>query len=424
MSERRTEISRRSFLGSLGATGGLRCLAGPLVPVSLGSDFLNLGFRPVRADGKTLATPDFARLAATMRASGGLRPHRDGGVRLGRDLAFEQATPGKYLIHNYGHGGAGITLSWGCAAKVRDEVAAIVRRWPSRRPAPKVAILGAGVIGLTVADELRRLSPRLSITVYRKEASVEHTTSFIAGGQFEPSGIWREYTRPDGPSLNVLAEYLTLSLKKIKALQALPNNGRLRYGVARRYNYTLDEENGAFDHATPCNVVPQYRRGKLPFQQLNVIGREYDTWLMNPKFLLPQLIKDITAAGVTLRRMHFESMEQVGHLDQTIIINCLGLGARDILSDPRLMPISGHLVVLQNPARLTYFFSGGCRRGEVTSYMFCRQDDIVIGGSTNRGDERQNLNAPIDQQIRAEIFANIRRVFDGAPDSCVDLSEP
>jgi len=41
----------------------------------------------------------------------GLRPFRKSGVRLER----EQLSDGRTVIHNYGHGGAGFTLSWGCA---------------------------------------------------------------------------------------------------------------------------------------------------------------------------------------------------------------------------------------------------------------------------------------------------------------------
>lgn len=43
----------------------------------------------------------------------GLRPFREGGVRL-------QIEPGTRIVHNYGHGGAGVTLSWGCADEVAE----------------------------------------------------------------------------------------------------------------------------------------------------------------------------------------------------------------------------------------------------------------------------------------------------------------
>ena len=46
----------------------------------------------------------------------GLRPFRKSGVRLERDLLRD----GRAVIHNYGHGGAGFTLSWGCAREVLE----------------------------------------------------------------------------------------------------------------------------------------------------------------------------------------------------------------------------------------------------------------------------------------------------------------
>jgi D-amino-acid oxidase len=46
----------------------------------------------------------------------GLRPFRKSGVRLERNRLRD----GRTAIHNYGHGGSGFTLSWGCAKKVFD----------------------------------------------------------------------------------------------------------------------------------------------------------------------------------------------------------------------------------------------------------------------------------------------------------------
>lgn len=46
----------------------------------------------------------------------GLRPFRKSGVCLERD----QIADGRTVIHNYGHGGSGFTLSWGCAREVLE----------------------------------------------------------------------------------------------------------------------------------------------------------------------------------------------------------------------------------------------------------------------------------------------------------------
>jgi D-amino-acid oxidase len=55
--------------------------------------------------------------ARVLRHKVGLRPAR-ASVR----LEEERMLTGKRVVHCYGHGGAGVTLSWGCA----DEVAALV----------------------------------------------------------------------------------------------------------------------------------------------------------------------------------------------------------------------------------------------------------------------------------------------------------
>jgi len=68
----------------------------------------------------TAMVPELAD-ARVLREVTGLRPGRHGGPRLEED---PQPLPGgARLIHCYGHAGAGITLSWGCA----DEVCALVR---------------------------------------------------------------------------------------------------------------------------------------------------------------------------------------------------------------------------------------------------------------------------------------------------------
>jgi D-amino-acid oxidase len=52
----------------------------------------------------------------------GLRPARPA-VRL-----ETEGTPGGVIVHCYGHGGAGVTLSWGCAEEVADVVARLLDR--------------------------------------------------------------------------------------------------------------------------------------------------------------------------------------------------------------------------------------------------------------------------------------------------------
>src|SRR5262249_3936423 len=213
-------VTRRQMLQAATAYAGLLSM-----PAVVTRGFAQAAAR-LRA-GEILPDPDFSLLRRNEPYVVGIRPHRAGGVRLELDEEVIASRHGsKFLIHNYGHGGAGITLGFGCAGVVADHVRALKREMR----APSVAVIGCGVIGLTVAAELRRRWPKLRLTVYAKDLDVRKTTSFVAAGQFEPSGICDEYETDE--EKKVLADYLRRSRDRIVELG---NSSRWhRYGIALR----------------------------------------------------------------------------------------------------------------------------------------------------------------------------------------------
>ena len=88
--------------------------------------------------------PVVADKATLIRSYAGLRPYRAAGFRL-----EAERLDGKQLIHNYGHGGGGMTLSWGTANIAVDLM-------KGNAPAKSVAVIGSGVIGLSTAVLLQR----------------------------------------------------------------------------------------------------------------------------------------------------------------------------------------------------------------------------------------------------------------------------
>jgi D-amino-acid oxidase len=393
--------SRRELLAGLVATAGLLSLPGRAQDP------------PPRLRDAILPDPDFARLRSVSPHVIGVRPHRTGGVRLELEPAPTVTTAGKrHIVHNYGHGGAGITLSWGCAAAATELVAEAMGRLPEDEPAA-VAVVGTGAIGLTTATELRRRWPKLPVTVYARDLDVRTTTSFVAGGQFEPSGVWHEYTDP--ARKDVLAGLLRASHQRILGLHQSDDGAS--YGIAPRLDYTLDHEVIAVDTYTPTDVIPMHRTGTLPFARLSAVGREYATWLMNPTILLPKLAADLAAAGVRFQQRTFADRADLASVAENIVVNCTGYGAKALVGDDGIVAQRGHLVVLdRTDDAQDWFFSGGCGRGAV-SYVFCRQTDIVIGGTVVSGQDATAI-APEDDAVFARVLANAEAVFAGKPDSC------
>src|SRR6185295_5745680 len=80
----------------------------------------------------------------------------------------------KTIVHHYGHGGAGVTLSWGTAA----EAVAAAGALPAR-----AAVIGAGAVGLATARLLQRKN--ITVTIYARELP-PRTTSNVAGALWSP----------------------------------------------------------------------------------------------------------------------------------------------------------------------------------------------------------------------------------------------
>src|SRR5579871_1056477 len=112
----------------------------------------------------------------------GLRPFRPSGF-----VVRAEKLGDKTVIHNYGHGGAGITLSWGTAQLAVDEALGTETR--------QAAVIGCGVVGLTTARLLQLRG--YTVTIYTK-AMPPDTTSNIAGGLWDPVTLFdRQRVTPE-----------------------------------------------------------------------------------------------------------------------------------------------------------------------------------------------------------------------------------
>src|SRR5204862_8274467 len=109
-----------------------------------------------------------------IRRGVGLRPYRRRGFVVRGEALGDRA-----LVHNYGHGGGGSTLSWG-----RSKLA-VEQGLPGHGGA--VAVIGAGVMGLSTARLVQEAG--FPVTIYAA-ALPPDTTSNIAGGQFHPFSVF------------------------------------------------------------------------------------------------------------------------------------------------------------------------------------------------------------------------------------------
>src|SRR5215204_3061548 len=119
----------------------------------------------------------------------GLRPYRPDGF-----VVEAKRFGNKLIVHNYGHGGGGVTLSWGTASLAVDLARDFLIARRSTRPA-RFAVLGCGVSGLSTARLLQRRFQNGpgTVTIYAKDLPPD-TTSNIAGASWGPTSVYENAT--------------------------------------------------------------------------------------------------------------------------------------------------------------------------------------------------------------------------------------
>jgi len=307
----------------------------------------------------------------------GLRPYRAEGFVVDAERLGE-----KLLIHNYGHGGAGITLSWGTAslavALARDFVGTRTAR-PQRglRPAQRrFAVLGCGVNGLSTARLLQRSfqdGPG-TVTIYARDLPPD-TTSNIAGGFWSPTSLYEQ----EAVSAKFVEQFRQACRISNRAFQLLVGP---EYGVRWIDAFNLYDDDAEFTSELPGgnDLYPEYkvhRDAKRYFGAPYV--RQYSTMLIEPSIYLNALLRDFYIAGGKLVVKEFRSREEIARLPEPVIFNCAGLGARALFGDKKLGPVRGQLEVLLPQAEIDYCYLGN-------GYMFPRRDGIILGGTFDHDD--------------------------------------
>ena len=336
-----------------------------------------VGTRPRAIADCTPLAPVKVDATRVIRTVAGLRPYRRSGF-----VVRAEALGPKRLVHNYGHGGAGITLSWGSSKLATD------LGLPGHSGA--VAVLGSGIMGLSTARLVQEAG--FPVTIYAA-ALPPDTTSNIAGGQFHPFALYRE----DSITPQWKAQFLRALEYSWRRFQIMVGDD---YGI--RWLPTYDEGDDP-DHYTadypPINRI--LSPAEFPFPLANVVRS--DTLYIETGRYLRQMIRDVEMSGGRIEVRRFATPADIATLPESLVFNCTGLGSRELFGDTDLHPARGQLAILLPQPEVGYAFMGSA------GYMFPRPDGIVLGGTFELDQWDPN---PDPAQI-AGILASHKRFFDG-----------
>lgn len=249
---------------------------------------------------------------------------------------------------------------------------------PSNRSA---LVIGAGVSGLTVAVVLAERG--IPTTIWSAEPP-ELTTSLAAGAVWgpylvEPADKVERWSLTTLDILKSLATDEATGVHLVSGVEAWP-------GPADPPGWAQGLDN--YRQAT-AEELPAGFAGGVRFTVPAVDMAKY----------LPYLRSRFQAASGSLEIRRIERLEEAcGHA--ATIVNCSGVGARNLVPDNTVTAIRGQLVVIENPG-VTEFFSEDTGDAAELRHYLPHGDTMVLGGTATADDWRLEP----DNKIAAGIVA-------------------
>ncbi|MDQ8204040.1 FAD-dependent oxidoreductase [Pelagicoccus sp. SDUM812003] len=367
-------VQRRDFLRFAGATGALALLGA-------NRSLANGEKTKVGPDPREHTSyPNFKDLVPirasqdrVVRETVGLRPFRETGPNLSVETIGK-----KTVVHNYGHGGSGWSLSWGTAIEASEKALAT--------GADSFAVIGCGAVGMTTAVMLLRAGKK--VTIYSKDRHPNITSSVATGVWSPDSRICLEehgseafaqwWSKTCRASFGMYQTYLGLPGNPIEWVDT--------YAVSDKPWDVLKEEQEA-NHEGPRfghfkdyvrDLTPRSRdleASEHPFAEPYV--KKGSRMIFNISAYTATLLGEIRALGGTLVTREFHEVSELASLSEKTLINATGLGAKTLFKDDKMVSVRGQLTFLIPDPSIQYQFSNP------DAYVIPRRDGLVVGSSDN-----------------------------------------
>jgi D-amino-acid oxidase len=313
----------------------------------------------------------------------GIRPFRKNGFNL------EVETIGsKTIFHNYGHGGSGITMSWGTATYVVNKVQSM-----SIPKTNTLAVLGSGAVGLATASRLDTAGYKVKI--YAKDA-IMNSTSAVAGACVYPSLL----IEPD--KVTALFEKVCIDAlgDSFHTFQSLLGK---RYGIewvpvfySAEQRPTLSWEDllalTIYPHPNRVTSAPMFRHSNMECTH---------SLIVNMPIYLAEMYRELMKRGIVFQKETILGIDDLERLDEKYIVNCMGVGA-SCLGRNDLTPIKGQAAIID---KLNTEHAFGIE--ERGFYLYPRRNSIVIGG----GAYINESNKAYDLTMEKNMIARIRQAL-------------
>jgi glycine/D-amino acid oxidase-like deaminating enzyme len=309
----------------------------------------------------------------------------------------------KVVVHNYGHGGSGWSLSWGSGLLAVEMAKAAGKQ--------QIAIVGCGAIGLTTA--LIAQQAGLKVTIYAKE-QFPYVRSYFATGAWTPDSriCSLGFAAKFAERWESMARYSHRRFQSFLGVAGDPVEWRDMYNLSNVSTGTSemrsargeprypDFEAELIKDITPQPVDLSDQSHSFPARYVT----RTPTMIFNIAAYSRLLMNEFLMAGGKIQNFELKDRSDFSALDERTIINCTGYGARELLADDTIIPVRGQTAKLIPQPEVNY----GFHYAERGVSVYPRRDGLLVqtqaGGDFNNAQE--NLN-PLELIRAVERVAEV-----------------
>ena len=242
----------------------------------------------------------------------------------------------------------------------------------------RATVIGCGVSGLTTAVSLRRAG--IDAHIVARELPAD-TVSYVAGAIWGPTTV-EPQDRTRAWALRSREVFTELAANDATGVAPMVHVDLKREPIAR----TWGEDTPYVDRLHGEDVPPGYATA------LRVRGLRID-----PPIYLQWLMDTFRTEGGSIILAAVDRLEQC---EGDAIVNCSGLGSRQLADDQTMYPIRGQSVAVANPG-LDSGITDESDQGRI-AYIYLRSTELFLGGTR----DPDNLDPEPDPTIRERILAD------------------